>query len=177
MYILQKRINKHILIVFTLVFMGLNTHAQINEYEVKTSFLLKFAKYTEWPANNNKEFIISVIGTNPFDDLLEKLSESKTIKGQIIKIRNIDNVSEIDNSNIIFIPRNEKRIISEVLKYCKKKPILVISESPNAAKEGTHINFYVNRDKKIRFEVNIEQLKNSNLKMSSNLIDIANTVN
>lgn len=76
----------------------------------------------------------------------------------------------------MFIPNIEKRKIDDIVSETKNKPILIVSETAGAAKNGTHINFFITRSNKIRFEINITSLKKSGLKMSSLLIGIATEI-
>ena len=172
-YILSKYLIKLKLILFFLFIVSTNIFAQINEYAIKTSFIFKFAQYTEWPQLNNKYFTVAVIGENPFQDSLDEIAQKKIIKGKEIKIKYINSISELDDINILFIPKSEKKLIPEIIKITKNKPILLISEVYKAASNGVHINFLINTSRKVRFNINTTSLKQSNLKMSSLLIKVA----
>ncbi len=154
----------------------LSAKSQINEYEVKISLLLKFAKYTEWPNYDENFFTIAVFGKNPFEDSLNKVVKTKTLKDKKVKVQFLNQIDEIDYPNILFITKTEKKNLKNVLNATKNKPILVVTEIYNAASVGAHINFFVNNDNKIRFEINTKNLKKSNLKVSSLLLDIAKIV-
>lgn len=170
-YILKLKLSLIFLVVF-----GINSYAQIDQYAIKTSFLFKFAKYTEWPKSNSTIFTVAVIGKNPFKDSLNEIALKKYIKGKQIKIEYIDYIHEIKNPNILFIPKSERKLVSKIVEATKKKPILLISEIDNVATKGVHINFYLNKEKKIRFEININSLKQSKLKMSALLINVAKII-
>lgn len=175
---LKKKVNRIIFIIslLSIILWSSELYGQINEYEIKASFLFKFGKYTEWPKYDDDFFIITVIGRNPFADSLKKVAATKTIKEKKIKIRFINSINEIGNSNILFIPKTEKKNIENIIKATQNKPILLISESCDAAVQGTHINFYLNNENKIRFEISKKNLKKSNLKVSSLLLDIGTEI-
>lgn len=162
------------IIVFGLL--SLNAHCQVEEHKVKSSFILNFIKYTEWPTNEKNIYQITVLGKTKVGDELERISVRKKIKGKTIKVKRIDSINKIKQPHILFIPNIEKRKIDDIVSETKNKPILIVSETAGAAKNGTHINFFITRSNKIRFEINITSLKKSGLKMSSLLIGIATEI-
>ena len=172
-YILSKYLIKLKLSLFFLFIISANVFAQVDEYAIKTSFIFKFAQYTEWPKSNKKHFVVAVIGENPFKDSLNKIAEKKIIKGKKIKIKYINSIYELDDADILFIPKSEKKRIPEIIKFTENKPILLISEVYKVASYGVHINFQMNISSKVRFNINTTSLKQSNLKMSSLLIRVA----
>ena len=119
-------------------------------------------------------FVVAVIGKNPFKDSLNEIARKKVVKNKRIVVKYIYSINDIGNANILFIPKSEKKLLNSILKITKGKPILLISEIPKSMESGVHINFFLNKQMKIRFEINTKSLKESKLKMSSFLIDIAN---
>jgi len=171
---LEKKINKIIFVIclLSLFLKSSELYGQINEYEIKASFLFKFGKYTEWPKYDDDYFIITVIGKNPFADSLKKVASSKTMKEKKIKINYINSLTEIKNTHILFVPKTEKKSLNSIVNATQNKPILLVTEFCDAAVQGAHINFYLNDENKIRFEISKKNLKKSNLKVSSLLLDI-----
>jgi hypothetical protein len=143
-----------------------------DEYSIKTLFIYNFTKYIEWPAADRKNtFEINVVGESDIQKPLEELSRNKKINQKPIVIKVIDGESDI-TGDIVFIPFSESKKLSTVLKICKGKSVLVITEGPNLAAKGAAINFRV-IDNKIRFELNQVAAKNSGLKLASQLVELS----
>ena len=150
------------------------------EYKIKASFLEKFTRFIEWPSNiiedNFEPFTISVIGKNPFDEILDIMYSNIKILNMQVKIRYISNAYEIYKTNILFISEQRCASLTEILSVVKDKPILTVSDSIGYAEKGVHINFYKTRDNKIRFEINKTAVQKSGLKMSYLLLRLAKII-
>jgi hypothetical protein len=147
-----------------------------NEYSIKTLFIYNFTKYIEWPSAERKNvFEIDVVGESDIIKPLEQLARNKKINQKPIVIKVIDSENEV-TGDIVFVPASASKYLATILKSCKGKNVLVITEAPNLASKGAAINFKV-VDNKIRFELNQSALKNSGLKISSQLVELSIPVN
>ncbi len=168
--------NKLIILIFLSLFVSTLT-AQISEYRVKAVFLERFTRFTEWPGESaindtTKPFVISVIGKNPFGNLLEETYSSQKILNKNIEIRYISKIDQIEETNILFISKSKQKELSKILSYTKDKPILTVGDTKGFAKKGVMINFYLSSGK-LRFEINETAVKESGLSMSYLLLQVA----
>ena len=76
---------------------------------------------------------------------------------------------------MIYIPELSSGKRKAVLDGVNGAPTLTISHSKKYAAFGVHINFYVEKGK-LKFEINSEAIKNSNLKVSFHLLKLAKIV-
>ena len=66
------------------------------EYQVKAAFLYNFAKFVEWPAAPNEQkdpLAICVLGQDPFDGALERVTQGKAINDRRIVIRRTNDIA------------------------------------------------------------------------------------
>jgi hypothetical protein len=161
--------NKNLKYFFIVCFfcLQLTLHLQQREYALKTAFIEKFTRFTDWPKDIFNEstaqsIIVSVIGVNPFDKELDVFFDSQKIKNRNVKVRYIRNIVDISGSQILFICKSEKDNLSKILKFTKNLPILTIADTEGYAEKGVIINFYLSDDQ-IRFEINENALANSGL--------------
>jgi hypothetical protein len=65
------------------------------EYAIKAAYLIKFADFVSWPPGtlSDNQFVICVVGRDPFGALLERASEGQTIHHRPIVLRHEDTVS------------------------------------------------------------------------------------
>jgi hypothetical protein len=153
-----------------------------DEYFRKTALLKAFAEYTKWPEetdmkDQSKPFIITIIGKNPFGNILEKAyhEEKIKIKGKAVEIRYISKPGEIKNCHILFISKSVDNELEEILAITRGKPILTIGETKGFADKGVLFNLYIKSDE-IRFEINALALRESGLIPSSQLLSVAKIV-
>ncbi|MBF0559654.1 MAG: YfiR family protein [Nitrospirae bacterium] len=151
--------------------------SQMQEYEVKAAFLFAFAKLTEWPksaeasANN---FVMCVLGDNPFGDNLDSLV-GRTVGGQNISIQIVSDTKGTSACNLLFVSSSEKRRLSEIIAYVRSRPILTVSDISGFEKDGGIIAFFLKANR-VRFRINIAAAEKARLKLSSHLLEVADVV-
>jgi hypothetical protein len=151
--------------------------AQVSEQEYKAAFIERFTRFVEWPDKEHSNFFnIMVIGETPMQSSLNKLFEKQQIKNKAVKLIYADGLIEPFDIDLLFIASTEKRKVREILSLTQKLPILTISDSKGFAQLGVHINMYRNNNY-IRYEINEESFKHSNLEISSLLLSTAKIVN
>lgn len=151
------------------------THAeQPPEYRLKVAFLYNFIAYTEWPDQQNLNLNFCIYGEDPFGEHLQHLRSKKTNEQEIL-IRHTKNIEDLSMCQIVFISRSVMNDLNAILNQLGEKPILTISDSPNASLQGVVINMFI-KEGKVTFEANIARAKRNGLKLSSQLLRFASEV-
>ena len=168
---------KHfILIIIALVFLSAHRSdpKEDTSAKIKVVYLYNFSKYIDWPEDyKSGSFIITVIGNSP--SLLSELSKMATQKkagSQDISIKSISSVSDLNKSNIVFVPAENSGQLNEIISKLKGRSTLVVSEKPGSIKQGSAINFIVQENKQ-KFELCKTNAERSKLKVSSSLLPLA----
>jgi hypothetical protein len=158
------RLKKLILLLFIFLLSNDFLTAQSIEYMIKASFIEKFARLTDWQANiPGNYFVIGIVGESPFNGELERLAKNINIKNKPIRIDYISNYSGIVDCQVLFICKSKKNNLSEILKITDRYDILTISDTPGFCKRGVHINFYLDDSESVKYEINHEKLKKTNM--------------
>jgi hypothetical protein len=148
------------------------------EYKIKAAFLYNFAKFVEWPNLKNADpslpFVLGVLGDDPFGSELDVI-QNKIINGRRISIKRFSSLNDYEPCHILFINPGEKNILKETLLWLKNKDALTVGDAADFAKAGGMIGF-VQKQKKVRFEINIAAAENKGLSISSNLLKLATIV-
>ena len=150
------------------------------EYTVKAVLIEKISSFVTWPQstgieNQNSPFIIGVYGDSNFLDVLRDIYSDKEILGKRVQIRKINNHSQIDGCEILFISKLPSQELKRLLVFLKGKPILMVSDTEGYAALGVHLNFYLENNK-VRFEINEKSVKESGLYMNHLLLSLAKIV-
>jgi hypothetical protein len=167
-----------LIFLFTILFCLTNySIAQSREYLIKAAYIEKFTRFIEWPANSlDGEFVITILGKDPFEGALEEIARKYKIKNLPIIIKYISDIDEIEKCNILFIAQSKKNTLNEIFYYTKDKPILTLSETKNYGEKGVHINFYYTNKGTIHFEVNPAKLKKSGFTMDMYLLELGKII-
>ncbi|MEQ1637989.1 MAG: YfiR family protein [Methylococcales bacterium] len=146
------------------------------EYKVKAGYLYNFIKFIIWPADNSPTFNICILGQDPFGELLDPI-EKRTAYGLPIKLFRLNTNNKTQACHIVFIGANNKTVFplndQPVIRHNGKA--LLVGEGEGFAEQGGMIGF-VNRDGKIKLQINLKALQQSDLTVSAKLLEVAEIV-
>jgi hypothetical protein len=142
---------------------------KVDEQLLKVVFFERFTRFIEWPASkiqdSSKPFIIGTIGSGDLISLLNQVYKNKTIKNKAVQIKQVTDLSDIDECHIIFLSELEKDKLLEILSYIRNKPILSISDADGYGEYGVIINFYDDKQK-VSYEINQSAFSGTGLSLS-----------
>lgn len=160
-------------LVFLLTAWMQRATAQSNsESDLKAMFIYNFVKYVEWPPSGGSSFRIGVVGDSPVSDALRKVAEQKRALGKPIEVVTLA-PGQWTDVHVLFIVGNTA--VEDAIAHYNNRAALIITESNRRMPKGSMINL-INRDNKIRFELNLIEAKESNLRIASQLANLADKV-
>lgn len=152
-----------------------SAHEELSrEYQIKAAYLLNFARFIYWQESfisTAENFNICVIGSNPFDESLKKLSNKK-IKNKNIKINYSNSFIKEAKCKIVFISKEKDNNYKETLDKIGNSAVLTVSDIEGFSQYGGMIEF-VRVKNKIKFEINLGRSNKSNIKYRSQLLEVA----
>ena len=144
-----------------------------SEYGIKAVFLYNFTRYLEWPEENRLEFCpITVLGKSEILAPLREIAAKKTAGSLPLQIRECLEVGEIDRPRILFLSASAADLLPEVQAAVRGTDVLVVGETEGFGSRGVPVNFVL-RDGTVRFEINVQALKNAGILASSQLLKLA----
>jgi len=153
--------------------------AQTAEYRVKAAFLYKFGGYVEWPqgvfAKPDSPIAIGVIGADALAEELARIVAGRTINGRPVTVRKLRPGEAVASLHVLFVGRSDSSRLADILAAAKGQPLLTVTETDEALKLGSMINFVVVEDK-VRFDIAPPPSESSNLKISARLLGVARKV-
>lgn len=84
-------------------------------------------------------------------------------------------MEEINSSDLLYIGKVPQEIQYQLIEYAQSNNLLTISEESGFAQRGGIVQLYF-VSLKIRFKINLNAAKKSNLKISSSLLSISTIV-
>ncbi|MGZ4996076.1 MAG: YfiR family protein [Methylobacter sp.] len=160
-----------LLLVFTA---GVGLADEVTEYDLKAAYLLNFADYVEWPSPP-KPVTICVYGNNPFKiATVDTLLKAKV--GQIDAIFKYPRQSEqLADCNILYLAQSEQESFGKTIARLNNASVLIVTDIQDGLPQGAMINL-VTESNRLRFEININTVQASKLKISSKLLKLAKIV-
>ncbi len=164
-----------VILVTPLVTPFVSVFAANEERDLQAVFLGRFEKFISLPEKKTDRFIITLIDENPFDSLLDDLYKDKKIHNKSIEIYYVTKISDIKDSDILFITLTNQTEVKKIIEYAQKNSILTISEQRGFAQRGGIIQLNFVRQK-IQLKINYDSALLSKIKISAPLLAIAKEV-
>ncbi|MGD9159709.1 MAG: YfiR family protein [Desulfobacteraceae bacterium] len=141
---------------------------------MKAAFIERFTRFIEWPENafQSESFKILILGENPFGTTLEKLFAITRIKNREVEIKYSGNTGSVKDCQIVYISPSCKKDLKKIVELLSGGNILSIGDTEGYADQGVMINFFIDKNV-LRFELNIEEIKKSKMKVSTLLEKVA----
>jgi hypothetical protein len=177
---LRIQLNRILFISVILLLALPGAYSQSFEYEMKAVALEKFAIFIDWPEgtfeSSKNDFVIAVLGKDPFGYILEQVYKNHKIKEREVKIVFINDIDQLPECQMLFIPKVKKNALLKILNHVKTLPVLTVSDTEGYALEGCFINFF-NFDGKLRFEINQKAMKLAGFNVDYKLLRVAKIIN
>jgi hypothetical protein len=167
-----------------------NAHAQFDKYDLKAHFIHNFAQFTTWPkeafTDDRAPIVVGVLGSDPIGPRLERLFNSRPIKGRRVEVRRSKRIVDLWGCNIIFICNSEKNRIKDIADYysgralegagsggglSNRHPVLTIADNiDNFCQNGGIINFL---GEGLDFEISVTAARRVNLVIYADVLSLA----
>lgn len=154
-----------------------NSQKARSTHEIHAMMVYNFMKYIDFPYSERSEFVIGIIGD---EDTYKTMSDWYNGKGftggRTIRIIKYDHVSDINEINdVTFLTKNNSSEHKQIFDKLKDTSTLLISARNGLGRKGSVINFVIIGNK-LTFEINEEQAKLHNLKISSTLLHLGKKI-
>jgi hypothetical protein len=155
--------------------------SQQTETMVKAVAFEKLSMFISWPINSTgndsmNEFVITVLGENPFGNTLDQLYGDKKIKGKKVVVNYINSIQNLIRSDILFISKMKMSEAKKVISSLKGLPVLTISDTEGFAEAGCFINLYEFEDR-LRFEINQKGMQDAGFTVDYRLLRVSKVLN
>lgn len=153
-----------ILTLLFVVSVTLQGASSLLESKIKAAYLYNFTKFVEWPDSKNTPIRICVVGDPTISRLLSDLSSHQSGKIEF----NLVPASEVSagKCQMLYVAGNEPSPFS-----FKGTNILTVSDKPDFADMGGIVTLFSDNGK-IRFEINLDASRKTDLKISSKLLEL-----
>ena len=165
------------LLILLLIAAGVVPHASAAaekdlEAKVKAAYLFHLTKFVDWPALPPNEIRICILGSEAVGGMMGDIA-NRMVRNRPLKIE-VDVITDPAQCQVMFIGRSEKRL-SELVKRLHGANVLTVSDLEDFARRGGMVGFFADAGK-LRLEINPENARAGNLRISAKLLELARTV-
>lgn len=141
--------------------------------QVMAASLFRFLGYVEWPTGTlppGAPYGIAVVGADAIAEELASVVASRTVHGRTVSVRRMKAGESLGGLHAVFIggSAGARRLPLR----SKDLPLLIVTDAEDALDHGSMINFRL-VDGRVRFEVALDTLEESGLKVSSRMLGVA----
>jgi len=154
-------------------------NAAARERRVKAAFIFKFAGFVEWPETAFPQpftaVTIAVIGDDELAAELSAITAGRAVEGRPLTILKTRSLEAVADAHMVFVGRAEIARLPQLAKLARARPVLILTDAPNALAQGSMINFML-LEQRVKFEIHLEEAERHGLKLSSRLLAVAQSV-
>jgi hypothetical protein len=154
-----------------------------SEYALKAAFLYNFTLYTEWPEAAFSEpntLTICLLGEDLFGVHLDALAAKKS-QGRQIKVKRLGSAPQVSASdakvcNVVYIAASDAATLAKAAAVLGKRNLLTVGERASSEGKFPLITIFPSGSR-FGFDIASTEAQANGLKMSSNLLRLARSVN
>ncbi|SKA09527.1 protein of unknown function [Trichlorobacter thiogenes] len=149
-----------------------------DEYQIKAAMTYNMLRFMDWPDDNlpgqAAQMTICVAGKGPLGSAMGSL-QGKTVKNRIITIQQLSSPPNTSGCEVLILSDLEQASRAGLLEKTRTAPILTVADSKGFARSGGVVGFVLQQGK-IRFEINQAAAQRHRLRISAQLLKLAQIV-
>lgn len=147
-------------------------NSQTDEHLAKALYLLDITKNTAFAENPGDAYTITVIGSSPVFNMLQRHTAHMHILGLPVKLKQIDDLTLLKSSQMVYLSENKSDILKALLKQTSGQPVVIVAEEAGLHKAGAAFSFVLSDNNKWQVDVNEASLAERRIQLSKNLNEI-----
>lgn len=145
------------------------------EDQLKAAYLFNFIKFIEWPADTAAPTLtVCFAGAQGVRDALASSVENKKVGERTVAVRGLTPAGDPGGCNMLYI-ETDSTMQSWQSTLAAAPSLLTVSDAPGFAHKGGVIELFTENNR-LRFNINVENAQKARLRISSNLLQLAATV-
>jgi len=147
--------------------------AQIDEGLVKAAALLKLALFVDWPADSQTgRFVIGVAADEDFTRKVIAAARGRKLQNHDVHVERVGGSDEACTCHLLFVGVRDDIRSAALLRWARSKPVLTVGETTAFLREGGIVRVFRD-DNRLRLQINNRNAEGAGLKISSQLLQLA----
>lgn len=143
--------------------------------QLKAAYLFNFVKFVEWPVSAADDSIeICFVGAAGVQRSLQTSVNDKRIGARRVVVRTLNSGDAAGQCAVIYFESDASRDNQPLLQTVRTTA-LTVSDAQNFTRSGGVIQLFT-EENRLRFVVNIDNARRAGLRISSNLLKLASSV-
>jgi hypothetical protein len=155
------------------------TGKPVSESELKVAFLPKVSLFVQWPAGTFKSeqdpIVIGFLGGGDLVPQLKAAVAGRLVAGRELKVVACRGADDAMQCHMVYLVGGTPQTISETLRRLSGSKVLTVGDARDFARLGGMVSL-ITDNRKIRLEVNLEEIQRADLRIDPQLLQLATTV-
>jgi len=152
--------------------------ASPGEHQIKAAMIFNMMRFVDWPEsalpNTDGDIDICVVNRGAMTTAVESL-RGKQVKGKNITVRQIVKAGGFSGCHVLLLSDTDRQTTSAILEQTRSTPLMTVGDSRGFTAAGGVFGFII-LEGKVRFEVNLASAQRHRIRISSQLLKLAQTV-
>jgi len=145
----------------------------LTKMAAEIQFMHYVAQYAVWPTEalkpGDRQFVLGILGENPFGNELEKYFNGKSVKSRPFAIKVCKSIKEAEGCHMLFIGSSERNNFARITKQLDDKSILTISDTDGFIQKDGMIFIFIIEKSEITgvpgWDINAQAMKKAGLQI------------
>lgn len=146
------------------------------EYAVKAAYLSKFGLFVDWPksafSSPTSDFVVCVLGANPFGDTLDKLVAGEKIGPRGVEVRYLKEATRNSGCTILYVGHSDSQTVAQALAAVNGAAVLTVTDQQDGTGSPGIVDFVV-QDSHVRYTIDQSEASQNGLSINFHLLDLA----
>lgn len=152
--------------------------ADSEEHQVKAAMIYNMIRFMDWPEDAlpsaAPQFRICVAGKGGLGTAVERL-QGKQVKGKTVTVQQISHASAAAGCQVLVLSDPDRTVTAALLDKTRSNTVATVAESAGFARSGGMVGFVL-QNGKVRFEINPAAAQRHRIRVSAQLLKLAQVV-
>ncbi len=154
-----------------------------SEYQIKAAYLVKFARYIEWPpsafAGPNDPLVIGVLEGGPLGSGLEKERFPTAVGTRPVVLRTMTSLQEARACHMVFVVGGQEREEEAWFRELGSRGVVTVADSLNGLSRGAIMALFLEaspRGSRVVFGANLPAAKAAGVQLGASMLSSAREI-
>ena len=142
-------------------------------------FLARVPQFVDWPEaafrSPNASLLLCVYGDYPFGISLAEAAKGVAVQRHLLEVKWVRKDEDLPACRVLYVSRSTAKRYAKVIEAVRSSITLTIGEAPEFVEAGGMIALELT-DPGLRFDVNLDAVRDRHLRLSSRLLSLARSV-
>jgi hypothetical protein len=146
----------------------------VPESSAKAAFVFHLTQFTTWPGlAPDAPFKIGILGPDPFGSVLDKIVEGEKVGSRRIVVVRSNFLANLADCQLVYVSAAAADPTPLITNAFKGRPVLIVGDGSDFIAQGGMVRLFRTPERKLRLQVRLPRVHAAGLKMSAQLLRVA----